>query len=455
MKLNIIPLSWCSAIWQCAIHQSRVGDVEQDVDDLAGTHEHGVLPHQVGLDLAVAGQDQEPSRAVNVEGVMHRMVGVHLVDQADLDPVPDGEPPIDRRVRLAGRAVDELPAHVGGGRDLVDLDHVVLPLNPACPGVRVMLVTLVVFVALVVVRVDFFDVLAVNGGVVVLVRTALIVVAFIAVVFMLAGGPGSQRSRQQLHPAQGAPARLVPHHVEVHGARVRRGAGGHREQLHSALWAPARLVLHHVGVHRARVGRRDRLGQQHHAAAWAASGFVLDDAGMHWAFVDDRAIGLLEVHLGHERQRLVRFGRHQAGQPLPLGAQLRVASQVRKLLAERRLGDAVADGDPGELIDAVGSLMHQRQFARLLEERVDDDPFGRRQHDLFDELLMLDPAAVAADELHPRTRQLDLEHAGVGGIGQEEPNDLSGLRGQLEIGFAGDQQHVPEATHRRVRGLGA
>ena len=160
----------------------------------------------------------------------------------------------------------------------------------------------------------------------VLVGTALMVVAVVAVVFMLAGGLGRQRSRQQLHSALWAPARLVLHHVGVHGARVRREAGRHREQLHSALWAPARLDLHHVGVHGARVGRRDRLGQQRHAAAWAASAFVLDDVGMHRAFVDDRAIGLLEVHLGHERQRLVRFGLHQAVQPLPLGAQLRVAS---------------------------------------------------------------------------------------------------------------------------------
>ena len=48
-KLNIIPLSWCSAMWQCAIHTTDVGDVEQDVDGLAGAHQHRVLPHQVGL----------------------------------------------------------------------------------------------------------------------------------------------------------------------------------------------------------------------------------------------------------------------------------------------------------------------------------------------------------------------------------------------------------------------
>ena len=73
-----------------------VGDVEQDVDDLAGPHEHGVLPHQVGLELAVAGEDQEAPGAVDVEGVVHRVVGVHLVDQPDLHPVADRELPVDR-----------------------------------------------------------------------------------------------------------------------------------------------------------------------------------------------------------------------------------------------------------------------------------------------------------------------------------------------------------------------
>src|SRR5687768_3567766 len=44
-----------------------VGDVEEDVDGLAGADEDGVLPDQVGLRLAVAGEDEEAARAVDVE----------------------------------------------------------------------------------------------------------------------------------------------------------------------------------------------------------------------------------------------------------------------------------------------------------------------------------------------------------------------------------------------------
>ena len=52
--------------------QAGVGDVEQDVDGLAGADQHGVLPHQVGLGHAVAGEHQEPAGAVQVERVVHR-----------------------------------------------------------------------------------------------------------------------------------------------------------------------------------------------------------------------------------------------------------------------------------------------------------------------------------------------------------------------------------------------
>src|SRR4029450_9597787 len=75
--------------------QARVGHVEQDVHDLAGADQHGVLPDQVVLDHAVAGQDQEPPGPVQVEGVVHGVVGVHLIHQPELDPLADGEGPAD------------------------------------------------------------------------------------------------------------------------------------------------------------------------------------------------------------------------------------------------------------------------------------------------------------------------------------------------------------------------
>jgi hypothetical protein len=57
-----------------------VGYVEQDVDGFSGPHHDGVLPGEVGLGDAVAAQDQEPARAVDVEGMVHRVVGGHLVE---------------------------------------------------------------------------------------------------------------------------------------------------------------------------------------------------------------------------------------------------------------------------------------------------------------------------------------------------------------------------------------
>ena len=77
--------------------QAGVADVVQDVHGLACADEHRVLPHQVRLDSPVAGQDQEPPCTVEVEGVMHGMVGLHFVDQPDLDPLSDAEPPVDCR----------------------------------------------------------------------------------------------------------------------------------------------------------------------------------------------------------------------------------------------------------------------------------------------------------------------------------------------------------------------
>src|SRR4051812_44487525 len=77
---------------------ARVGDVEQDVDDLTGAHQDGVGPHQVGLDDVVAAEHEEAAGAVDVERVVHRVVGVHLVDEADLHPVANRELPRDRVV---------------------------------------------------------------------------------------------------------------------------------------------------------------------------------------------------------------------------------------------------------------------------------------------------------------------------------------------------------------------
>ena len=49
-------------MWQWAIQTTGVGDVEQDVDGLAGADEHRVLPDEVRLDNIVTRQDQEAGR---------------------------------------------------------------------------------------------------------------------------------------------------------------------------------------------------------------------------------------------------------------------------------------------------------------------------------------------------------------------------------------------------------
>src|SRR3954447_10280886 len=63
--------------------------------------------------------------------MVHRVIGLHGVDHADLHLVADGELPFDVVPGGAGRLVDQLPARVGRGRGPVDLDHVVFPFDAA------------------------------------------------------------------------------------------------------------------------------------------------------------------------------------------------------------------------------------------------------------------------------------------------------------------------------------
>src|SRR4051794_10864001 len=108
-----------------------VGDVQQQVYDLTRRHEDGVLPDEVRLGGSVAGEDEEAAGAVDVERVVHRMVRVHLVDEADLHAIADAEAPIDPCSLRACRAVDQLPARVRRRGHAVDGDHVVFPLDSA------------------------------------------------------------------------------------------------------------------------------------------------------------------------------------------------------------------------------------------------------------------------------------------------------------------------------------
>ncbi len=98
--------------------------------------------------------------------------------------------------------------------------------------------------------------------------------------------------------------------------------------------------------------------------------------------------------------------------------------------------------------------MLQPDAAGLAEQHVHDDPLRRSEDRRLDELFPLAAAAVTADELHPGSRQRDVEDPGVRGVHQIQPHHLPGLRGQRQIRFAADEQHVTEAAHRGVRRLG-
>src|SRR3954452_24141276 len=63
---------------------------------------------------------------------------------------------------------------------------------------------------------------------------------------------------------------------------------------------------------------------------------------------------------------------------------------------------------------------------------------------------MLVAAAVAADELHPGARDTEVEDAGVGRVRELEADDFAGAGLQIELGLAGGEHDVSEATHGGV-----
>ena len=88
-----------------------VGDVEQDIHRLPGSYEHGVLPHEVLLCRAVPCEHDEPASPMDMKRVVHRVVGVHLVDQPQLDLIADAEVPVDRVVGGTGVSIDYRAYH--------------------------------------------------------------------------------------------------------------------------------------------------------------------------------------------------------------------------------------------------------------------------------------------------------------------------------------------------------
>jgi hypothetical protein len=141
VKLNIIPLCMCSAMWQCAIHRpglltsNRMSTVWSVRISTVSFHT------RFGSTLPSRARTRNRPAPVEMERVMHGMVGFHLVDQPDLDPLSDAEPPVDCRAVHPSGAIEEPPVHGRIGARPIDLDHVVFPLDPvggAMPSVIAM-----------------------------------------------------------------------------------------------------------------------------------------------------------------------------------------------------------------------------------------------------------------------------------------------------------------------------
>ena len=141
------------------------------------------------------------------EGFRHLPQVDRLIDALGAGPPGAGGEPHALKAAAARRVIDELPAHVGGSRDPVDLDHVVLPLDPL-RGVMLMLATVVPVSALVEPMPVFVSAL------------------------------WHQASWHELHAALRATIRCIARHLGVHRADVRRLRWSRdRKEFHAALRA--------------------------------------------------------------------------------------------------------------------------------------------------------------------------------------------------------------------------
>ena len=69
--------------------------------------------------------------------------------------------------------------------------------------------------------------------------------------------------------------------------------------------------------------------------------------------------------------------------------------------------------------------MLQGEITGTIKEDIDDYALGWSDDYVFDELLVLDMTAVAADQLHPGSRHGHPEDTGVGGVSQVEADDFA------------------------------
>ena len=107
--------------------------------------------------------------------------------------------------------------------------------------------------------------------------------------------------------------------------------------------------------------------------------------------------------------------------------------------------------DVGEGIGAIRCLVLEDEVARLVEHDVHDHPLAGSEDHGVDELLVLDAATVAANQLHPRARENDVEDPRVGGIREVEAEDFVLLRLQRRESVSpAMSKEVAEAAHGHV-----
>ena len=75
-----MPASACSAMWQWAIHVPGLVMSTRMSTVSPRSHEHGVLPREVGVRLPVAVQHKK-TFPVHVEWMRHRVIRVGAVDR--------------------------------------------------------------------------------------------------------------------------------------------------------------------------------------------------------------------------------------------------------------------------------------------------------------------------------------------------------------------------------------
>ena len=200
--------------------------------------------------------------------------------------------------------------------------------------------------------------------------------------------------------------------------------GRDRHELHRARGTLPRLAALYLGMHRARVDERDSARHELHRTLRALAGLRAHDFRVHRAEVLGGSLGRLEVHLGHEPQRLVRRGVQVRRDALALGDHLRVGPKLTNASAgPGSAGSVHLDG--AQRVGTSWRPMLQRRRSGRVEEDVEDDSLRRREDHRLDELLVLAATAVATDDLHPCVGDREVEDAGVGGVREVEADHLS------------------------------